>query len=139
MQTCNEYLNDAGRPTSPQLTSASGAAAPKSKRTHSWHASYAVLAVMTSVLLVSGCDKGTTEQAATEADKAAQTLPENAPAPSAGYPADPAMADPATTNPEMMGDPAMTEPGSAQMPGATPMPGTSDQSPSSTGAPTQQP
>lgn len=30
---------------------------PRSKRTHPWHASYSVLAVMTSVLILNGCDK----------------------------------------------------------------------------------
>lgn len=29
----------------------------KSKRTHPWHASYSVLAVLTSLLILNGCDK----------------------------------------------------------------------------------
>ncbi|MBT9567532.1 MAG: hypothetical protein IV085_04465 [Thiobacillus sp.] len=111
MQTRNDPLNEADQSTSLQLASIPDAVR-KSKRTHSWHASYAVLAVMTSVLVLSGCDnKKTAEQAGTEADKAVQTVPENAPAPSAGYPADPPMTTPGAT------DPAMNPP--AQAPGST--------------------
>lgn len=130
MQTRIDYLNDACHPTKLSLAGAAGATR-RSKRTHTWHASYAVLALMTSLLLVSGCDKkDTAEQAAPPADKAVQTTPENAPAPSAGYPA-----DPATT------DPAMTPPASAPTPGTTPgnTPENPGENPSNTDTPMQQP
>ena len=46
-----------------------GAIPQKSKRTHSWHASYAVLAIMTTLLLLNGCDnKGPTEKAGAVVD-----------------------------------------------------------------------
>lgn len=38
----------------------------KSKRTHPWHASYAVLASLTSLLILNGCDKQTTAEQASE-------------------------------------------------------------------------
>jgi hypothetical protein len=70
----------------------------KSRRTHPWHASYAVLAVLTSLLILNGCDSDTateltSEQAAREEeeDKAApsdamvaQPVPDEAAAPAAG-------------------------------------------------------
>ncbi|MDP1645703.1 MAG: hypothetical protein Q8L71_09415 [Thiobacillus sp.] len=41
----------------------------KSKRTHSWHASYDVLALLTSLLILNGCDnKGPAEQAGEQVD-----------------------------------------------------------------------
>ena len=47
------------------------AALPRSKRSHPWHASYAVLALLTSLLIVSGCDsKGPTEKAGEQVGKA---------------------------------------------------------------------
>jgi len=138
MQTRNEYLNDAFQPSPLDFAGVPGAAhtAPqKSKRARTWHASYAVLAVMTSLLLVSGCDKkDTAEQAATPTDKTVQTAPENAPPPSAGYPADPAMTGPA------MNDPAMTPP--APTPGTNMDKNTPENpggNPSTPGAPMQQP
>jgi len=43
----------------------------KSKRTHPWHASYAVLASLTSLLILNGCDKqGTAEQASEQVGQA---------------------------------------------------------------------
>ncbi len=38
----------------------------KSKRTHSWHASYSVLAVMTSLLILSGCNSKSPAESANE-------------------------------------------------------------------------
>lgn len=50
----------------------------KSKRTHAWHASSAVLAVLTTLLLLNGCDnKGPAEQAAQDM-KANGTAEDNA-------------------------------------------------------------
>lgn len=63
----------------------------RSKRTHPWHASYAVLAALTNLLILSGCDSDvTTEQAgarvvqepapdATPASEAAAPVSETAP------------------------------------------------------------
>jgi hypothetical protein len=54
----------------------SGPDPERSKRTHSWHASYAVLAVLTSVLILNGCDKqGAAEQASEQIGQAAQEPP----------------------------------------------------------------
>ena len=38
----------------------------KSKRTHSWHASYSVLAVMTSLLVLSGCNSKNPAESASQ-------------------------------------------------------------------------
>lgn len=100
--------------TSPALNTASDAPR-KSKRTHAWHASYAVLAVLTTQLLLSGCNKEPDGQVGAETE---QIVPNEAPAPSAGYPADPAMSAPGAT------DPAMTAP-DTMTPGAT-APGTTE-------------
>jgi hypothetical protein len=49
----------------------------KSKRTHSWHASYDVLALLTSLLILNGCDnKGPAEQAEMQVDQAAKDMKE---------------------------------------------------------------
>lgn len=80
MQTRFNYVNSDGTTTRYTLPI-------KSKRTHAGHASYAVLALMTSLLLLSGCNnKGPAEQAGSEVDKAVQDMQENMPAPSAGIP-----------------------------------------------------
>lgn len=52
------------------------AAAPqKSKRTHAWHASYGVLALLTSLLALNGCDsKGPVEQAGEQVDQAVKDM-----------------------------------------------------------------
>lgn len=48
-----------------------GAIPEKSKRTHAWHASYGVLALLTSLLALNGCDsKGPVEQAGDQVDQA---------------------------------------------------------------------
>jgi len=69
MHSSIQYLNDehmrlykwSGAGTGPSC-----AIPQRSKRTHAWHASYAVLAVMTTCLLLNGCDKkGPAEQAET--------------------------------------------------------------------------
>jgi len=54
----------------------------KSKRTHAWHASYGVLALLTSLLALNGCDrKGPAEQAGEQVDQAIQGMNEEAGAP----------------------------------------------------------
>jgi hypothetical protein len=89
----------------------SGPDPERSKRTHSWHASYAVLAVLTSLLILNGCDKqGAAEQASEQIGQAAQeppahdtsTAPADAAAPSTGGASEPAAAgtrEPAGENP----------------------------------------
>lgn len=79
MQTRFNYVNSDG--TTTRYTTPL-----KSKRTHAWHASYAVLALMTSLLALSGCNKEPAEQAGSEVDKAVQNMQESMPAPSAGIP-----------------------------------------------------
>jgi hypothetical protein len=45
----------------------------RSKRAHAWHASYGVLAVLTSLLILNGCDQQTAaEQASEQVGQAAQ-------------------------------------------------------------------
>jgi hypothetical protein len=45
------------------------------KRRHPWHASYAVLALLTSLLIMQGCDnKGPAERAGEDVDRALQDL-----------------------------------------------------------------
>lgn len=52
-----------------------GAAPRKSKRTHAWHASYGVLALLTSLLALNGCDsKGPVEQAGDQVDQAVKDM-----------------------------------------------------------------
>ncbi len=49
------------------------------KRSHSWHASYAVLAVLTSLLILNGCDEtGPTEEASAQAERAVREMEETA-------------------------------------------------------------
>jgi hypothetical protein len=49
----------------------------KSKRAHPWHASYAVLAVLTSLLILNGCDKqGPAERAGEQMDRSVQDAKE---------------------------------------------------------------
>ena len=75
MRKTSQHLNDEHM----QLYEWSGAGSgtildlpARSKRTHPWHASYAVLAVMTTVLILNGCDsKAATERASAKADQAA--------------------------------------------------------------------
>ncbi|HMM47741.1 MAG TPA: hypothetical protein PKC12_07145 [Thiobacillaceae bacterium] len=78
MKTADRHLNDehmqmyewsglgAGLPDAP----AAGAA----KRTHAWHASYGVLAALTTLLILNGCDAQTaTEQASEQVGQAARS------------------------------------------------------------------
>ncbi|MDP3584016.1 MAG: hypothetical protein Q8R61_02750 [Thiobacillus sp.] len=59
-----------------------GAVLPAARtRRHPWHASYAVLALLTSLLIMQGCDdKGPAERAGEDVDRAMQDL-RNAPGP----------------------------------------------------------
>ncbi|OJW42234.1 MAG: hypothetical protein BGO60_13780 [Thiobacillus sp. 65-1059] len=80
MRTTMQHLNDEHM----QLYEWSGAgiasAIPAgSKRSHPWHASYGVLAVLTSLLILNGCDNaGTAERAGEQVDQAAQALKDGA-------------------------------------------------------------
>lgn len=50
-----------------------------SKRTHPWHASYGVLALLTSLLVLNACDnKGPAEQAGEQVDQAVREMKEEA-------------------------------------------------------------
>lgn len=81
MPSNTQYLNDEHM----QLYTWSGAGTgagcvipQKSRRTHAWHASSAVLAVLTTLLLLNGCDnKGPAEQAGAQVDQAAQDMKAN--------------------------------------------------------------
>lgn len=49
------------------------------KRSHPWHASYAVLAVLTSLLILNGCDdRGPTQEASEQAESALREMQETA-------------------------------------------------------------
>lgn len=51
----------------------------KSKRAHPWHASYAVLAVLTSLLILNGCDKqDPAERAGEQMDRSVQDVKKEA-------------------------------------------------------------
>jgi hypothetical protein len=51
----------------------------RSKRSHPWHASYAVLAVLTSLLILNGCDnQGPAERAGEQVDRSVQDIKEEA-------------------------------------------------------------
>lgn len=91
----------------------------KSKRTHSWHASYGVLAVLTTLLIVSGCDKqATAEQASEQVGQAVQE-PQEQPMvenPSAQLPAEgaaPAMEGAGEPTAESLSEPAAEDAGQA--------------------------
>jgi hypothetical protein len=81
----------------------------RSKRNHSWHASYGVLAVLTSLLILNGCDRQTAaEQASEQVGQVAQEPPEPlydnlTPPADAAAPAAPATAEPPAA---AMGEPA---------------------------------
>jgi len=56
-------------------TMLSGASPERAKRTHAWHASYGVLALLTSLLTLNGCDNtGPAEQAGERIDQAAREM-----------------------------------------------------------------
>lgn len=82
MRNTTHHLNDEHM----QLYEWSGAAGgiafslpARSKRTHPWHASYAVLAVLTSLLILNGCDKqGPAERAGEQVDQSVQDMKEEA-------------------------------------------------------------
>ena len=76
MKTANKHLNDEHMQMyewSGLGTAVAGAVPAGSKRTHSWHASYGVLAVLTTLLILNGCDTQTAaEQASEQVGQAAQ-------------------------------------------------------------------
>ena len=76
MKQAMKYLNDEHMRLyewSGLGTAMDGPRPVKSKRTHSWHASYSVLAVLTTLLIVNGCDKqATAEQASEQVGQAVQ-------------------------------------------------------------------
>lgn len=56
---------------------ATGALPADSKRTHAWHASYGVLAVLTTLLILNGCDSQTAaEQKSEQVGPAAESTPD---------------------------------------------------------------
>lgn len=76
MKTTNTHLNDEHMQMyewSGLGAGAAGAGPAGSKRSHSWHASYGVLAVLTTFLILNGCDKQTAAgQASEQIGQAAQ-------------------------------------------------------------------
>jgi hypothetical protein len=51
----------------------------KSKRSHPWHASYSVLSLLTTLLILGGCDsKGPAERAGEQVDQAVQDVKDTA-------------------------------------------------------------
>jgi hypothetical protein len=57
MQTTQQYLNDEHMRLYEWNAAGNGTVIPaRSKRSHSWQASYAVLAVLTSLLILNGCN-----------------------------------------------------------------------------------
>ncbi|HEY9097795.1 MAG TPA: hypothetical protein VIN38_02895 [Thiobacillus sp.] len=89
MQTrVNDLIQGYAHPTIQRFAGATAVCAPrKSKRTHAWHASYAVLAVLTTLLMLNGCDKqGPAEQAGSQVDQTVKDM--DLPPPSAGNPSD---------------------------------------------------
>ncbi len=82
MRKTTHHLNDEHM----QLYEWSGAASgivfslpARSKRTHPWHASYAVLAVLTSLPILNGCDKqGPAERAGEQVDQPVEDMKEEA-------------------------------------------------------------
>lgn len=86
------------------------------KRTHAWHASYGVLAVLTTLLLLNGCDRqGAAEQAS---DAVGQTVQEQPRADSAAQPDSAEAAAPSAEGMSEAAPAATTEP-PADNPGQT--------------------
>jgi hypothetical protein len=109
-----KYLNDEHMQQYEWSGLGDGMAGPcpaRSKRTHPWHASYSVLAVLTSLLILNGCDKQSSAEQASElvgqaAQETEQPLFDDSPTP----PAYPEAAAPAA---EGMGEPAAENAGQA--------------------------
>ena len=105
MQTrINPLIQGYARPTIQHFAGATTACdlPSKPKRTHAWHASYTVLAVLTTLLMLNGCDKqGPAEQAGSQVDQAVKDM--ELPSPSAGNPDE-----------SNMGDHNINQPGPAQ-------------------------
>lgn len=122
MKQAMKYLNDEHMRLyewSGLGTAMDGPRPVKSKRTHSWHASYSVLAVLTTLLIVNGCDKqATAEQASEQVGQAVQE-PQEQPMvenPSAQLPAEaaaPAMEGAGEPTAEGLSEPAAEDAGQA--------------------------
>lgn len=80
MHTSSQYLDDEHMQLYKWSGAGTGCVVPQqSRRTHSWHASSAVLALMTALLLLNGCDKmDSAEQADTPVDQTVQDMQEPA-------------------------------------------------------------
>jgi hypothetical protein len=80
MSKTQHYLNDEHMQMvewSGAITGITSLTPAKSKRTHSWHASYSVLAVLTTLLILNGCDKKSpAERAGEQVDQAAREMKE---------------------------------------------------------------
>lgn len=95
MKTTSKHLNDEHMQMyewSGLGAVATGALPAGAKRTHAWHASYGVLAVLTTLLILNGCDTQTAaEQASEQVGQAAQGTADpqlfDEPAPEAAAPA----------------------------------------------------
>lgn len=79
MHKTTQHLNDEHMRLYEWTAAGAGIRIPaKSKRTHPWHASYGVLAVLTSLLILGGCSSKATAEAAGELDQAAADRQEDA-------------------------------------------------------------
>lgn len=78
MHTPSQHLDDEHKQRYKWNGAGAGCVVPlRSKRAHPWHASCAVLAVMTTMLLLNGCNnKGPAEQAGAQVDQAVQDMKE---------------------------------------------------------------
>ncbi|MHB1214193.1 MAG: hypothetical protein ACYCY9_04310 [Thiobacillus sp.] len=77
MRKTLQYLNDEHMQLYEWSGTGTGISIPaKSKRTHPWHASYAVLGVLTSLLLLNGCDnQGPAAQASEQVEQRMKDRP----------------------------------------------------------------
>lgn len=79
MHKTTQHLNDEHMRLYEWNAAGAGIRIPaKSKRTHPWHASYGVLAVLTSLLILGGCSGKATAEAPGEQDQAAADRQEDA-------------------------------------------------------------
>lgn len=108
MKTSSKHLNDEHMRMYEwsELKQHAAGSAARSKRTHSWHASYSVLAALTTLLILNGCDTQTTaEQASERVGQAAEASPSQPLFDGAGTQPAPAEAA-ALVAPESTGEPA---------------------------------
>lgn len=113
MKTASKHLNDEHMQMyewSGLGTVAAGKPPAGSKRTHTWHASHGVLATLTTLLILNGCDSQTAaEQASEQIGQAAQGTADpqlfDDTAPEAAAPAAEAVNEPASEGDAASGDP----------------------------------